>query len=184
VLVVGPSGAGKDSIIDGARAVLLGDAAFVFPQRFITRPSDAGGEVHVALTPAAFARRHAAGEFLLAWQAHDLHYALPAGIADDLAAGRTVIANVSRSVIPSAREKFQPALVVEITAPDDVLSARLKARGREAVADMEERLARAKADRPTGADVVSISNDGPLQRGIDAFVAFLRNTRPSARRHA
>ena len=86
--------------------------------------------------------------------------------------------NVSRTVIPTAREKFQPVLVVEITAPNAVLAARLKARGREAAADMAERVARAKADRPTGADVVRIRNDGALQQGIDAFVALLRNARP------
>jgi len=177
VLVVGPSGAGKDSIIDGARSAFAGEADFVFPRRYITRPAEAGGEAHVALTPAAFARRRLAGDFLLEWHAHGLDYALPRTIAAELAAGRTVTANVSRSVIEAARGRFQPLVVAEVTAPDGVLGARIRARGREAAADVAARLERARAERPRGADVVTIVNDGPLARAVTAFVALLRDTR-------
>ena len=177
VLVVGPSGAGKDSIIEGARAALEGKGGFVFPRRYITRAAAAGGEAHVALTPEVFAHRREAGDFLLEWHAHGLDYALPQAIAAELAAGRTVIANVSRSVIEAARARFQPLIVAAVTAPDTVLSARIRARGREAAGDVAARLERARTDRPSGADVITIVNDGPLARAVEAFVALLRHTR-------
>ena len=95
VLVVGPSGAGKDTLLDAARRKLAGDTRFRFVRRVITRPANAGGEDHDPVTEAEFATRH----FALQWQAHGLRYGIPADIADDLASGRVVIANVSRAVI-------------------------------------------------------------------------------------
>jgi hypothetical protein len=103
VLVVGPSGAGKDSIITGAAERLRDCTEFVFVRRTITRPREAGGEPHVAASAAEFAERRDAGSFLLHWSAHGLDYGIPVTVAADRAAGRTVIANVSRSVIAEAR---------------------------------------------------------------------------------
>ena len=50
--VVGPSGAGKDALIEGARH--LADR-FCFARRVITRPAGSPGENHEALDEAAFA---------------------------------------------------------------------------------------------------------------------------------
>jgi ribose 1,5-bisphosphokinase len=175
VLVVGPSGAGKDSIIDGAAACLAGDAGFVFARRRITRPAEAGGEIHLPVTEAEFERLAGAGDFLLHWRAHDLGYGLPANYVDDLAAGRTVIANVSRSVLDEARQHLRPVQVVQVTASPERLAARLRQRGREKPADIAERLGRAEALEVSGPDVVTLVNDGRLEDAITAFVAILRH---------
>ncbi|MBF0355949.1 MAG: phosphonate metabolism protein/1,5-bisphosphokinase (PRPP-forming) PhnN, partial [Alphaproteobacteria bacterium] len=67
VLVVGPSGAGKDSVIAEARNRLSGNSRFVFATRTITRPAEAGGEIHEAASQSAFDAREQAGGFLLSW---------------------------------------------------------------------------------------------------------------------
>lgn len=173
VLVVGPSGAGKDSLIEAARRALAGQARFVFPRRLVTRPSDPGSEDHDTLTDAEFARLRDAGAFFLHWGAHGLHYALPGTIAEDLAAGRTVVANVSRAVIEEARRKQPATTVVVVTAPPAVLAARLAARGREDAAAVERRLARA-AEQPNGPGVVTVMNDGALDAAVERFLQVLK----------
>jgi phosphonate metabolism protein PhnN/1,5-bisphosphokinase (PRPP-forming) len=173
ILVVGPSGAGKDSLIAGARAALAGHPEFLFPRRIITRESDPGSEDHFTLSEADFAQQQAAGAFFLSWGAHGLHYALPGAIADALAAGRTVIANVSRAVIDEARRKHATTTVVVVTAPPEVLAERLLARGREDAADVRDRLARA-AEQPSGPGVVTVMNDGPLEVAVERFLKVLK----------
>jgi phosphonate metabolism protein PhnN/1,5-bisphosphokinase (PRPP-forming) len=137
----------------------------------ITRPADAGGEAHEALDDAGFDARLASGGFALHWGAHGLRYGIPADIGADIAAGRVVIANVSRGVLDAARAAF-PVRVIVITAPRDVLARRLAARGRESAADIAERLARA-APEPSGPDVDVVMNDTTLEEGVARFVAAL-----------
>jgi len=173
-LVVGPSGAGKDSVIDGARAAFEDDRRLVFCRRLITRPREAGGEDHEAVGEADFEVMRAAGRFSLCWRAHGLGYALPLAIEGDLADGRSVVANVSRTVIDDARRRLGPVRVIHVTAPPAVLARRLAARGRESAADIEERLRRGGLTAPRGADVEVIVNDGPLERAVERFVALLR----------
>src|SRR3546814_16504362 len=105
VLVVGPSGVGKDSVIDGARAALAGRDDVVFPHRVITRAAGLGGEDYVAVSPQAFAAMRARGDFALSWAEHDLHYGIPATIDADLASAQQVVINASPAVIDAARAK-------------------------------------------------------------------------------
>jgi ribose 1,5-bisphosphokinase len=177
VLVVGPSGAGKDSLIAGARLALADDRDFVFARRFITRAEDAGGEDHVPLTGDEFAQRRAGSGFLLSWTAHGLDYGIPSELATALAEGRTVIANVSRAVIDEARARYRPLVVIEVTAPLDILAARLAARGRESAADVAARLSRAVTERSAGPETITLCNDGALAHAIERFVGLLRSTR-------
>ena len=183
-LVVGPSGAGKDTLIDGARTVLAGmdadGAGVVFARRAITRPADAGGEDHEEIDDAAFDARRDSGGFMLHWEAHGLKYGVPASYADALAAGANVVANVSRGVIGEAIARFAPAVVLEITASPDILAARLAGRGRETAAEVAARLARDAARIPSNADIVTIVNDGPREDGIARVVSLLRNGRPAS----
>lgn len=167
ILVVGPSGAGKDTLLDAARAELANDARFRFVRRVITRPAGAGGENHEAVTEAEFARR----TFSLSWQAHGLRYGLPADIADDIRAGRVVVANASRAAIAEAARRF-PVRVIEVVASAATLASRLAARGRETEADIAARLGR-QAEIPTGVRVVRIANDGAMAEGIGRFLAAL-----------
>lgn len=173
-LVVGPSGAGKDSLISGAAAALAGDREFQFPRREITRPSDAGGEDHVAVSADAFAACRACGGYALAWDAHDLSYGIPIAIDDALADGTNVVVNVSRGVIDQARARYRRLRVLHVTAPLPVLAERIAARGRESAADAAARLKRAGSNAPSGPDVIDICNDGALGDAAATFIAALR----------
>jgi len=175
VLVVGPSGAGKDTLLDAARQALEGDPRFRFVRRVITRPAAAGGENHEPTTDADFAAR----EFALAWQAHGLRYGIPADIVPDLAAGRVVVANVSRSIIADAARRF-PVRVIEVTAPPDLLAARLAARGRESAVDVAARLSRNVAV-PVGVPIDTVMNDASPEAGVTRFLAALNRAASAAR---
>jgi hypothetical protein len=55
IYVMGPSGAGKDSLLGFAREKVPGEPV-VFAHRYITRPTG-NGENHIALTPEEFEAR-------------------------------------------------------------------------------------------------------------------------------
>lgn len=173
-LVVGPSGAGKDTLMNAARAALAGEARFVFARRLITRPADGVTEDHQAISEEGFAEALAAGRICLHWRAHGLAYGLPATILADLAAGKTVIANISRGAIADAEALGPRVMVVNITAPSAVLAARLAGRGRESAKDIAARLAREAALVTRAAPVHTLMNDGTVEDGARALIALLR----------
>ncbi|MAO56968.1 MAG: phosphonate metabolism protein/1,5-bisphosphokinase (PRPP-forming) PhnN [Rhodospirillaceae bacterium] len=173
-LIVGPSGVGKDSLIDGARRALGGRGAVVFPRREITRPADAGGEDHVAVTEDQFHARRELGAYLLSWGAHGLWYGIPAEVGNDLEAGRAVVVNASRSVIDEARARFVNLRIVSVNVDDATLQQRLSARGRETPDQAARRLERARAFRVEGPDVIDFPNDGPLEAAISRFTGLLQ----------
>jgi ribose 1,5-bisphosphokinase len=141
VLVVGPSGAGKDTLIDAVRAACRDEARVVFPRRVITRASSSA-EDHDTMSNEAFDQAAAAGAFALWWTAHGLKYGIPAAIDDGIRAGRTVVCNLSRTVIDVARARYANVSVVQVTAPLEILAARLSARGRGSDGAIMERVQR------------------------------------------
>ncbi len=170
--IVGPSGAGKDSLIDGARA-RLSPESFVFARRTITRPAGSPGEDHDPCTEAEFAQRERHGDFLITWQAHGLHYGLPASLVGKLDAGCHVVANGSRAMVAVLAERIPSLVVVEVTAPAQVLQQRLASRGRESEKDLAERLIRKVAPYPPNVRVVRVINDQTLEIGIARFVSAI-----------
>ncbi len=174
-LVVGASGVGKDSLIDGAHRLLEDDVSYCFPRRWITRPADAGGERHRAVSAAEFDRFETEGAFMLSWRAHGHRYGIPIAAEQALAKGRAVVVNVSRQVIEEARRRFSPVRVILVTAPRAVVAERLAARGRERTGDIERRLDRADAYDVAGEDVRELVNADRLDRAVDRLVALLEH---------
>ncbi len=167
VLVVGPSGAGKDTVLGLARVALADDRRFRFVRRVITRRTHPDNEDNEAVSPADFAIR----DFALRWHAHGLDYGIPADIEADLARGVAVVANVSRRVIAEAAARW-PVRVIEVTAPAEILAARLAARARETAAEIVGRLAR-QVDLPAGLAVETVMNDATPAEAAERFVAAL-----------
>ncbi len=173
VAVVGPSGAGKDTIMDAARAALSGDTRFHFVRRIITRPQMSGTEDHDSLDEATFAKAASEGTFALHWQAHGLNYGLPKSVEDEIANGTVVIANVSRRVLGDIRRLYTSRSVVVITARPDVLAERLALRGRESREEIALRLAREVNFDNSAGDVVTIDNSGDVRASTEAFLCHL-----------
>jgi ribose 1,5-bisphosphokinase len=173
VLVVGPSGAGKDTLIAHARDALAGDERFLFPRRHVTRPSDRN-ELVEERTPEAFAEERAAGGYALSWAAHGQLYGVPRSIEAALAQGRVVVVNVSRSVVGEALASQSRVVAVMVTAPAAILAERLSRRGRESRDDVMARVMREAPPLPSELAVITIENDGALTHAARSFVMALR----------
>jgi len=169
VLVVGPSGAGKDTLIGLARDACASGAGIVFPRRVVTREASTSEDnEHLGLDDFREARTR--GEFSVHWEAHGQCYGLPRAIDDDIRAGRTVVANVSRTVVGAMRRAYADVLVVLITAPREILAGRLAARARGSDGRVADRLSR-DVDVDAASPDVTILNVG---RAADHALELLR----------
>jgi ribose 1,5-bisphosphokinase len=177
ILVVGPSGAGKDTLIGLARAACADDGNVVFPRRVVTREATAFEE-NEQISLDDFRQARTRGDFAVHWEAHGHCYALPRAIDDDIRAGRTVVANVSRTVVDAIRRGYAEVSVVSITAPPDVLAKRLAARARNSDGQIEHRLRRVVDDAATTPDV-TIANVGRVEDHARELVQVIKGTQRS-----
>jgi ribose 1,5-bisphosphokinase len=180
VYVMGPSGAGKDSVLGRARAMLSTDLPIVFAHRYITRPADSGGENHVALSRAEFALRRAHGLFAFHWHGigHEIHAWRRAGLA--------VVVSGSREHFRTMDGVDKDTVPVLITAPAGRLKERLLKRGREDSAAAAERLRRGLTRDLDVTGAVTIVNDGALDEAAETLIRLLATLRhsPAVRRRA
>ena len=175
VAVVGPSGAGKDTLMSRAAQNPALSPRVRFARRIVTRAALIGSEDHDSVDQGAFARAEADGAFCLSWAAHGLRYGLPRSIDADLEVGRTVVANISRRSLADAAVAFGRLHVVEVTTTPDVLLKRLFARGREPEDQIRSRLDRSEIlTLPPGtADHLRIDNSGSVEVATDVLVDYL-----------
>jgi ribose 1,5-bisphosphokinase len=178
VVVVGPSGAGKDTLLALARALCADNPQIMFPRRIVTRPRSVA-EDHDSVSPSEFDAGVGQGAYAFWWEAHGLKYALSAAIDAELRAGKTVVCNVSRAVVSALRERYADLTAVLVTAPKEVLLARLAARGREREGDMAGRIERAAID-DLAPDIV-IENIGAPHDGARRLAQVLRGLSTSPR---
>lgn len=175
ILVVGPSGAGKDTLLGRAKAACADDGRIVFPRRVITRESSASEdneEVSAGTFEAALAR----DEYTMHWEAHGHRYALSRAIDDDIRAGHTVVANVSRTIIAAMRRAYANVLVISITAPPDVLAERIAMRARGSDGKIERRLKRA-VDEAASVPDATIVNTSSVEYHARQLVRIIKGER-------
>ncbi len=170
VLVVGPSGAGKDTLIGLARAALADDGNVVFPRRWVTREASSS-EDNEHVGPEAFQKALLRGDLAVHWEAHGHCYGLPRSIVDDIRAGRTVVVNVSRTVVEAMRRAYDDVVVILITAPPEVLASRLAARARASDGQLADRLHRTV---DAAAPDVTIVNVGSVESHAGELVQSIR----------
>lgn len=170
IAVVGPSGVGKDSLME-ALCAARPDIHRV--RRAITRDAQAGGEDFDPVSECLFAARAAGGDFALHWQAHGLSYGIPMAIHQDLRRGQDCLVNLSRAKLGEAARVFDPFVVIELSAAPHILARRLAGRGREGSRDIRRRLARQVLQMPEGLTVVKIDNSGTLDTSVAAAIKAL-----------
>ena len=207
IYLMGPSGSGKDSLLNAARE-RLGEGNCVIARRVITRSAEAVGEDAIGVSPAEFDQQEAAGAFALSWRANGLAYGIPRQIDDWLAAGQDVLVNGSRGYLPQARERYPELLAILLQVDEAALRQRLQARGRESAEQIEARLARSRdfvsaipraagiapvggalaamvsaGALPTAAPVESpnvLNNSGPLDQTVTQLLQLLSDARACA----
>ena len=188
--IVGPSGAGKDTIMNAVHEVLKNNPEFLFVRRIITRKAginsfndhdetsqNIGNEDNIGVSLEKFFELSQKASFSLQWFAHGIHYALPMGIVDEVHKGKIVIANVSRAELEHAKELFGKVYVIEINAPIGILKERLLGRKREKITDIAERLKRANIpiQLPEGAKYCYIDNSGNVKSAVDKMLSILQS---------
>lgn len=185
IYLMGPSGAGKDSVIDAARSRLATIPVEV-ARRVITRSPESIGERAVGVSDEHFAAMRRAGDFAMNWQANGHDYGIPVDINRLLAQGRHVLVNGSRDYLPEAQRRYPDLLAILVSVSSEVLRQRLLTRGRESLADIELRLQRnerlrdeAQQWQGRGAPQV-LDNSGTLDQAVTAFMALLRREGISA----
>ncbi|WP_455807639.1 phosphonate metabolism protein/1,5-bisphosphokinase (PRPP-forming) PhnN [Pseudomonas fluorescens] len=176
IYLMGPSGSGKDSLIEAAREPLQAMNCEII-RRVITRSAESVGEDAVGVTPEEFESRQLAGDFSLAWHANGLAYGIPIEMNHLLAAGRHVLVNGSRANLRQALERYPTLVPVLLTVDYEVLRERLLRRGRETLEQIEARLGRNtlfKDRRSSDESVHVIDNSGDLAGAVSQLLDVIR----------
>lgn len=173
--VVGPSGAGKDTLLRLARESLDGSIHLVFAHRYITRPHQDKNENHVALSEKEFALRDGRGCFAMQWASHGYRYGVGIEIHQWLARGLCVLVSGSREYLPEALERYPELVLIWVSAPAVLLRERLYSRGREEEQAIAARLARAQAYAvPPRTPDLLLDNSGAPEAAARDLTAYLR----------
>jgi ribose 1,5-bisphosphokinase len=182
IYIIGPSGAGKDSLLNSLRQemadmVAMTDPAtsppLYFAKRTITRSHDQSNEDHEAVDTSSFESLVSSNAFAMHWFANGLHYGIRHQELAPMSEGTWVMVNGSRAYLEEAKRRFPGLTVLYITAPIEVLRARLLSRGRENEQAIEARLSRSQ-DVALGPQDLSVSNGGSLADSVATLKNLLQ----------
>ena len=181
IYVMGPSGAGKNSVIASARDIagtlekLNKNNYLYFSPRYVTRPAadTDGASDEFAISAGAFAHYKRIGTFALDREAHGFCYGVSTAIDTLLHAGKCVVVNGSRDYLATALGKYPQMTAVLITVAPEVAHARLLARGREDINAVIARVQRMPDINIARQQLHVIDNSGPLEHATGALLHVL-----------
>jgi guanylate kinase len=190
VIISGPSGVGKDTIIDALKK-RVHDPEYHYVVTCTTRgmrPGEVDGVDYHFLDRATFKAQRAAGEFLEANNVHGNWYGTPRRqVRDSLAAGSDVILKIDVQGAQVVKEKIPGALLVFLIPPSlEDLFQRLRSRATETVDELEirQRNAAIELARQEDYDYVVTNETGQVERTagrIDDIIAEEHRRHPDRR---
>ncbi len=173
--LMGPSGSGKDSLLEACRGRVVEGRQLRIAQRCITRSSVGTGEEHISLTEEEFSEQLKQGTFAMHWSAHGQHYGIRREIDQWLAGGHPVLVNGSRAYLEQAQARYPPLVPVLVRVDPHQLRLRLEQRGRDSAAEIEARLRRSgELEAALSGDCPVIANNGGLGQATDQLISVIR----------
>jgi guanylate kinase len=190
VIISGPSGVGKDTIIAALRARPR-DPDYHYVVTCTTRPRRPGeidGVSYHFMTSKAFLALRDRGGLLEANEVHGNWYGTPrAQVREALAAGHDVILKIDVQGAQQVKERVPNALLVFVVPPSlETLFGRLRARATETAdeLDLRQRNAAIELARQEDYDYVVINETGQVERTaarIDEIIADEHRRHPFRR---
>lgn len=174
IVIVGPSGSGKDSMIRILRQKLVDDNRYLFVRRYVTRPETPSTEEHASLTHEQFDAARQNGQFAVTWQAHGLQYGIPIEVRKHIALGGTAIVNGSRRALWEISTVFPESVIVNIVVEPHILRERLISRGRETEEQLQKRLEQASIPLETDRPILEIDNSDTLEAAAKSLLQIVR----------
>ena len=179
IYLMGPSGSGKDSLINAARPYLAERGCDVM-RRVITRSAESVGEDAVGVSPEAFESLKHQRAFALHWQANGLEYGIPVQLDECLDSGRHALVNGSRGYLQQARARYPDLLAIVLRVDSEVLQQRLLKRGRETPSEINARLKRNQLFLDSLATLSAeqvhvLDNSAALSVGVQGLLSLIDN---------
>jgi guanylate kinase len=190
VIVSGPSGVGKDTVIEALRRRRDGDARH-YVVTCTTRPRrgyEIDGIHYQFLDEATFQALRAAGGFLEANEVHGHWYGTPRGqVRDALREGHDVILKIDVQGAAAVKHEVPDALLVFLVPPSlEDLFTRLKARATESAdeLDIRQRNAALEIAHQDDYDYVVVNETGQVERTaarVDEIIRHEKAAHPDRR---
>lgn len=178
VVISGPSGVGKDSVLNGMRARGIPFHFVVTMNSRPPRPDEVDGRDYHFVTPQQFEQQIAAGELLEWAQVYDQYKGVPRfEVRRAIASGRDVVLRVNIDGAATIRRLVPEALLIFLApASPAELEARLQRRHTESASEMAHRLAIAERElhEVVNFDYVIVNHEGQLDATINTVCSIMQ----------
>jgi len=178
IVISGPSGVGKDSVVNRMKARGLPVHFVVTATTRERRENEVHGKDYFFVSKEEFARMIEAGELIEYAFVYNDYKGIPKQqVREALASGQDAIMRVDVQGAATVRKLAPEAVLIFLTTQgEEELVSRLKARRTESAEELALRLATARQElkRVSEFDYVIVNSDGHLDDTVDAVVAILR----------